>query len=305
MLVDVSAAQQWSTAPTINNTISSSIAPGLATWDPADEVTITGQLRRSVGPNFCTDMGSYIYIFDALAVRIVDANPAFGLGPGHMRCEGYPDGFYPGADLDGNFSFTMKGGGTSWSAGDGTQLLGSYVQLEFQAAHMLDFRYVICGNSSDYAALSGIGCPSAPEIYGRLASPDLTGDTAVDAADLVALAAYLGLPITLVSGWQADFNHSGFSVDAGDLSYFAGRLGKNCNSKKAGEGDYAMDVRNLADPAVLEFLARYGMNATSVIAKWEEMNLSYDREAARSIAADDANGSVQVPWRKVKAFYRE
>ena len=301
MLVDVAAAQ-LSTAPTINNTISSSIAPGLATWDPGHELTVTGQIRRSVhGPNRCTDVGSYPYIFESVGLATVPpSSPA--LGPGHNSCGGYP--VSPGdVGLDGNFSFTLKGGGTSWSAGDGTLILSSIMLAEFGTANMTDFRSVICGKSTDYPVLSGIACPSAPEIYGRLASPDLNGDLVVDAGDITAFAPYLGLPITLVSGWQADFNHSGGYVDAGDLSYLAGRLGKNCDSKKAGEGDYAMDVRNLADPAVLEFLARYGMNAARVIAKWDEMNLSYDREAARSIAADDPRD--RGSWSKLKTLYRE
>jgi len=302
VLVDISAALSQSTAPTINNTVSSTIAPGLATWDPGHELTVAGQIRRSVhGPNRCTDLGSYPYIFKTVGIETwPSSSPA--LGPGHNSCAGYP--FSSGeVGLDGNFSFTLKGGGSSWSAGDGTLVLGSIMEAQFGTADMIDYRYVLCGKSSDYPVLSEIACPSAPEIYGRLASPDLNGNLAVDMGDLSAFAAVLGLPITLVSGWQADFNHSGGTVDAGDLSYFVGRLGKNCASAKSTDGDYAMDVRNLADPTVLQFITEHDMNPASVIAHWEEMNLSYDREAARSVTADDL--SERGSWSNFKTLYRE
>jgi hypothetical protein len=128
----------------------------------------------------------------------------------------------------------------------------------------------------------------------------------VDGSDLAAFAGYLGNPVTLESGWQADYNHSGPpTVDASDLAYFAGRMGKNCNSQKAGD-DYAMDVRNLDDPGIRRLMARVGISDADVIAAWAEMGLSYDRR----LAADRIAGRplpvavVPVPWGTVKTLYR-
>jgi hypothetical protein len=108
------------------------------------------------------------------------------------------------------------------------------------------------------------------------------------------------------SGWQADYNHDDF-VDAGDVAYFGGRLGKNCNSQKA-DGDYAMDVRNLELPEFRGLMSRPDINLTAadVIALWDQMDLSYDPDlAADAIAGRPMRAAaINVPWTNLKVLYR-
>lgn len=221
-----------------------------------------------------------------------------GLGTGHSFCSAVSQ--TPGTDASGNFTFTVRGGGVSWSAGDGTSTRGSIVKVAFQEGEDVDYVTLLCGNSATYPVLSAYGgCPSAPEIYGKLASPDLTGDMFVDASDIPLLGSCItGQPTTLVWGWQADFNHDGWA-DAQDIAYFAGRIQKSCASQKAGASDFDMNVSNLEDPTVGALLVRYGITRSSVIAMWDAMGLSYDRVAANRITA-----SAGTSWAEVKAKYR-
>ena len=119
-----------------------------------------------------------------------------------------------------------------------------------------------------------------------------------------AFAGYLGATVTLQNGWQADYNHDGF-VDAGDTAYFAGRLGKNCNSQKAGES-YDMDIRNLSDPSVQDLLVLSSTDAAGVIAIWDQEGYSYDRSLIASVLAGHRfpTASESAIWSRVKTLYR-
>lgn len=301
ILVTVSWSSAWASAVvSTNNHVSSSISGAdKATWDPGDAVTVSGQLRAFAGQQ-CIDGGPINPQYDGFDLKFVSAEPPLSasLGLGHNFCTSVAS--TPGTDINGNFIFSVRGGGVSWSAGDGTQVRGSVVKINFQEDKDIDNVTLLCGNSATYPILSAYGgCPSAPEIYGKLASPDLTGDLFIDSSDFPVFASFLtGQPASLVSGWQADFNHDGWA-DAGDVAYFAGRVGKNCMSQKSDTGDFAMDVRNLSNPAVVAFLGRYGITRSGAIAFWEAMGLSYDRSAASRIQAEQARS-----WSTVKAQYR-
>lgn len=140
----------------------------------------------------------------------------------------------------------------------------------------------------------------APDLYGHLASPDLTGDTNVDSSDLSAFSDYLGDAITREWGWQADFNHSGGYVDAGDLSYFSARWGKSCSSSKAGDA-YMADVNNLENAGIQALMARAGITAADVLAYWDAQGWTYDRDVATRIASASLE---RRDWGSVKQIFR-
>ena len=108
---------------TVNNTVTSALS-GRANWDPADLLTVTGQLRDNGGGN-CGDVG-VVANADRLIVTIENA--------GHARCGGQSFTVTPGTDANGNFSFSMKGGGVSFpgTVNGVTEVEGSYVKLVFE-----------------------------------------------------------------------------------------------------------------------------------------------------------------------------
>jgi hypothetical protein len=154
-------------------------------------------------------------------------------------------------------------------------------------------------------------CNDAPAIYGVLATPDLVvtpdDEETVDSSDIALFATYLGQTVTKVFGWQANFNHAGATIDAGDLAYFSGRLYKSCSSSKAGAGSgYQMEVRNLLNPELEALMATHSITKSQVVAIWEANGWTYDREAAGKILAGTPSPIARelVDWGKVKTHYR-
>jgi hypothetical protein len=159
--------------------------------------------------------------------------------------------------------------------------------------------HVACGDAAIYPLP---GCSQAPTVYGVLASPDLNASNTVDQSDIGLFGTMLGKTITLVSGWQADFNHSDPKVNSSDLAYIAARLNKNCGSQKVGSVAYDADIHNLELDYVVAFLDRVGITKAQILALWDEMGLSYDRSAAAAILSKPA--ADRPSWTEVKQLYR-
>jgi hypothetical protein len=286
--------------------VTSTIAPGKANWDPADPVTISGTIHTNGGEP-CVNDGT-LSNADSLVLELVGPDESNGSWSAldYYECEGRSHiRFTPGSDASGHFSFSIKGGGVSWVLGDGVETYrGAWIRLTFWKSG--DKYIVSMGDDSTYPVLPGCSqSPLAETIYGQLASCDLNSSGTVDASDVTSFANYLGYGVTPQSGWQADYNHSGW-VDGSDLSYLAGRLGKNCSSQKAG-GDYAMDVRNLELAYLQDYLHSVGLTRAEVIAQWNAMGLSYDRDAAVTVLAGTVRrteGAEAAPWSAVKTLYR-
>jgi hypothetical protein len=161
---------------------------------------------------------------------------------------------------------------------------------------------VSCGDAAIYPLP---GCSQAPTVYGVLASPDLNADKFVDGGDWALMATLLGKTITLVTGWQADFNHVGTSVNAGDLAYLAARLGQNCSSKKMGSVSYDADIHNLEVDYVEATLDRLSITKAQILAYWDEMGFSYDQSAVGTILSASDPGTERPSWTTVKKLYRD
>lgn len=244
-----------------NNVVEGTIIAN--TWDPEDPLTISGRLWEVTSG--CEEQ--YVVAnADSVVVRIGDANDPES-NPGHILC-GTPDyrrAFSPGTDSNGDFSVTIEGGGVSFLTDPGGGYCGSRITLIFKEGSG-EVGRVVCGVQENWS--SCFPCDDAPAIYGVLASPDLNGDGYVDTSDLGVFANYyLFEPVTKTSGWRADFNHVDDIVDASDLSYLAGRLGRNCDSGKArAGGEHQMNVHNLLVSEVAELMATHSITKSQVVA---------------------------------------
>jgi hypothetical protein len=293
----------------VHNTISypNKIHPN---WDPQDAVTISGDLHDNFNgfERLPCYLGPLKANVDYVEWRIDNQVVSPAYGNGQILCGASPTlrTFYPGTDATGHFSVTSAGGGVSWQSGSGYDPggvvpPGAIMELRFWEGTTSWPVYM--GDTS-----WGFPCDDAPHVYGVLASTDLNGTGNVDASDLSQFAAYLGLPITRDTGWQANYNHDQApTVDASDLAYWAGRGAINCNSGKAlaDAGDYDMDVNNLEVAYIKVALESFGVAVGDVIAAWDAMELSYDHEAAGAILASAPQSpSVETrPWSGVKTLY--
>lgn len=162
---------------------------------------------------------------------------------------------------------------------------------------------VACANSTVY--FEPPGC-FGPFIYGQVASPDLNGSGRVDGADIAVFANFLGDPVTLESGWQADFNHVGSFVNAGDLAYLAGRMDKECleGQQKVGVNNYQMDVENLMREDLRSFMAQHDITVAQILAAWDDMGFTYDSTAAVRILTSDESANQSSSWSELKTLYR-
>jgi hypothetical protein len=273
----------WSV--TSNNSVQGTIIAN--TWDPADPLTISGALHDNNGVH--CQQGDPIPNVDSLIVYVNQPDDPGAFFGQHRACSGTTRlAFAPGTNSQGQFSFTIQGGGPSWFTGPGQTQRASWLHLVFKKNNGQCWE-VSAGNSSIYPLP---GCASSPGVYGVLASPDLDGDLDVDSADQSLFESVLGL--SAADHWQADFNHSGVTIDSSDLAYFAGRTGKNCSSQKVGGDTYDMNVRNLAIKEVSEILSEHGLDLRRVLALWDEMGLTYDRAAAAELVAHEKASSRRV-----------
>ena len=293
---------------TIDNDIRGTILGVEKTYDPADPLQVSGTLLDNSGVN--CHAGDPVANLESGIVTVHPVTPGTGLTGGHGNCTGEKSWSYSVATIhfggeEGDFSFMLGGGGVSWLTGSGVANLGSWVEVEFFDDACNPAGHISCGNSGVYSVLPG--CANSPEIYGAVASPDLNGTGMVDGSDLAVLTSlFLGHHVTLESGWQADFNHLGPNVDASDLAYFAGRMGKLCleGQQKAGAPSYQMDVENLDREDVRSVMAEHGISVAQILAAWESMGFSYDREAAATILTRDEGGERASSWSRVKTLYR-
>lgn len=115
-----------------------------------------------------------------------------------------------------------------------------------------------------------------------------------------------GEPVTLASGWQADFNNVGSNVNASDLAYLAGRLGAACSAQKAStyEQSFQMRIENLKRSEVRSLLQRTGVSVPQILAAWDEMGLSYDRSRAGEVLTSDDSFVANAAWSSIKKLYR-
>jgi hypothetical protein len=303
LLASGQARAEFAVAPTtINVVVEGKIGPN--TWDPEDELTISGQLRIGQAPCQTTNVLTNI---DSAIVLIVAPDAPGTTGAGHKFCgpSSYRQAFAPGTNSSGNFSVSVIGGGVSFQTGDGYTNRGARFQLLFKEG--ADDGTVNCGTETRWP--ENFGCDYAPDIYGVLASPDLTGDLQADQSDISQLSDYVGDAVTRAWAWQADFNHDGY-CDQSDVSYYAGRSDVGCSSSKASSPsasnvEYDMTVSNLLRSDILELLELVELSPSQVIADWSAHGWSYDTEAAALIAADQRPTSVmQREWGGVKHLYR-
>ncbi len=269
-------------------------------------MNVTGTLLANYGVHCYTGDPLWTGDGSSSVVTVHPVTQGVGLTGGHGNCSGSHSWSFPagGTTPDGHFSFTLGGGGVSWLGGSGLTNLASWVELEFRDCNGGSLARVSCGNSATYSVLPG--CANSPEIYGEVASPDLNGTGGVDGSDLIVWNMFGGHPVTAESGWQADFNHVNPNVDASDLAYLAGRMGKFCveGQQKTGEPSYQMDVSNLERDDVRAVMANHGITIAHILAAWDAMGLSYDKETAASILASDETGEQSSSWSRVKTLYR-
>jgi hypothetical protein len=291
------------------NSVNSSVVGTIIhdTWDPEDPLTISGTVWAGAAP---CDLDGIVANADSVIVIITPpANPGT-TGNGQRFCGSAPirrRAFAPGTNSSGAYSVTVEGGGVSFQTGDGYSSLGSVFEFFFKEGSTGEWR-VRGGTVSRWS--DNFACDEAPDIYGVLASPDLTGDMAVDNSDLVAFAGYLGDTITREHAWQADFTHSQPSPDAGDTAYFAGRLGSDCAASKAANdhpaaGVYAMNVLNLERADVLELLDLANLTPAQIVAEWDSHGWTYDTAALAVISEGwEPQAVARRNWSGVKHLYR-
>lgn len=293
-----SSADAFPYSKSINNTVTGTIIHH--TWDPADPLTISGTLLDNINGH-CQD-APVVSNVSEVEVDLYPAPPPFTTYDRHVSCTGETELFFsPGTDASGHYSIPLgRGGGCSWVTGNGVENLAAWIKLTFWQGTAK--WQVACGDGAVYQVLPG--CSEAPTVYGVLASPDLTANGFVDSSDMSLFAgSFFGKPITLVSGWQADFNHVGRpNVDTADLAYIAWRLGKNCGSQKVETVAYDADIHNLELDYVVAVLDRAGITKAQILAIWDEMGLSYDRSAAAAILSEPA--TERPSWTEVKQLYR-